>query len=76
MDLTVRDWEKIGRSPVLVFLAVAKADSSISGQEVASYAEDFLPRVQDFEVSPDVARQDTRDFLEDAEERALIQRVP
>ena len=51
MDLTVRDWEKIGRSPVLVFLAVAKADSSISGQEVASYAEDFLPRVQDFEVS-------------------------
>jgi len=32
--------------------------------------------VQEFEVSPDVARQDTRDFLEDAEERALIQRVP
>ena len=32
--------------------------------------------VQDFDVSPDVAREDTRAFLEDAEERALIQRVP
>ncbi len=51
MDLTVRDWEKIGRSPVLVFLAVAKADSSISGQEVTTYAEHFIPRMQDFAVS-------------------------
>ena len=51
MDLSVRDWEKIGGTPVLVFAAVAKADGHISDQELEAFATTWVPRIEAFEVS-------------------------
>jgi hypothetical protein len=51
MDLTVRDWERIGRTPLLVFLAVAKADEEITASEITAYIDEILPLLKNFEVS-------------------------
>jgi len=51
MDLSVRDWEKIGGTPVLVFAAVARADGNISDEELGAFANTWLPRLTAFEVS-------------------------
>jgi len=51
MDLTIREWERITRTPVLVFAVVAMADEDVSDDERSAFADMWIPRLRDFEVS-------------------------
>ena len=50
MKISIKDWEQIGRAPVLVFATVASADGETSDEELQSFAMEWLPQLKRFSI--------------------------
>jgi tellurite resistance protein len=58
MTVSVQDWERIGRAPVLVFALVASADGETSKEEMETFALEWQPRLKAFEITTDDLNRD------------------
>ena len=58
MSVSIQDWERIGRAPVLIFASVATADGSTSKEEIHAFCVQWMPRLKRFEVTADELERD------------------